>query len=351
MNNKVVNSWLCSSTHSVEYFLMSQNLLLDHSSTFRSITAASSLVVDNDSRNNHQQQHQQESEFHREKEFVPSPQLGQWSDEHDFKRLLTENENVFYPMRPQPASIKSTSFIGSSGSDLSEYDNSKFINELPAPKFHSTGGNHLSQASLPLSALSKHYPKFNDFIRTSGGHQNQAHPNNGPPSDIPPYVQREGPEQSFHYPSNHRTAHFDHPYPRPDIRVQPLNGNTLPASPEPKHSSHRSTDFSHSPKHPYTFDYGHAESSQPATKPSLEFYDLNEYEKFPPLEPPETHLHLREHHHHHLHHHGPRHGYGQDRHKCPLKGFQLLSTIQLSVLGAPGRRLWTFLPPPFHSVW
>lgn len=255
---------------------------------------------------------QRESEF-QGKEFVASPQLGQWSDEHDFKRLLTDNDNdnVFYTVRPQPASIKSTSFIGSSGGGTSvDYDKSKFINELPAPKFHSSHGKHMSQQQhSSLSGLNKHYPKFNDFIRTSGGSETT-----GPPIEIPHYVLRDGPEKPFSH--NHRTAHIEHntnPFqnwpedPRSDVRVQPLNG----IANEAKHSSHRSTNFIHSPQpdHPYTFDFGHDESLPPSSKPALEFYDLNEYEKFPHIEP-EKHLHAR-HHQHHLqqhHHHAPRHG-------------------------------------------
>lgn len=313
------NLW---TTRYLHHFLM-RSSFCSNSSTLK---ASSSVIVDN--------RDEREPEYHRGKEeFVPSPQLGHWSDEHDFKRLLTENDNVFYPIRappPQPASIKSTSFIGSisdSSPPSGGFDKSnKFLNDLPSPKFHSSsvaaGGNHLSSSSLPVSPQS--YPRFNDFVVQSQSNNVEG------PIDIPHYLQREV-EKPFRFPgNNHRTTQFDPPTTqwnlgnedhRSDVRVQPLlNANPNPAAGTPKHSSHRSTNFIHSSQpHPYTFDFGHDESAafskqqQNHGKPALEFYDLNvnEYEKFPTTEHHQHHIpppsiHPRP---HHLQHGGPlQHG-------------------------------------------
>lgn len=314
-------------SHPVHHFLMRMPFC-SNSNTIRSIKASSSVIADNRGEDGQQQR---EPEYHRGKEeFVPSQQMGHWSDEHDFKRLLTENDNVFYPIRspPQPASIKSTSFIGSTMSDSSGgFDKSnKFFNDLP--KFHSSsvvapGVNHVS-SSLPVSEHVQNYPRFNDFVVQS---QSNNGGGGGGPIDIPHYVQREV-EKPFRFPGhNHRTTQFDPPTTqwnvgneehRSDVRVQPLL-NANPASGTPKHSSHRSTNFIHSqPDHPYTFDFGHDESAASSSfskqeknhgKPALEFYDLNEYEKFPTTEhqlhhlpPPSNHYHR----HHHLQHGGLR---------------------------------------------
>lgn len=285
----------------------------------KSITAPSSV---NDPRHNsHHYYPQQPASVHREtgafqleKEFLPSPQLGPWTreEQHDYKRLLPpgHDDNAFYPVRPQAASIKSTSFVGADGS----YDKSKkFIN---SNEFHSLGaaGNHLSHSE---SQLNKLYPKFNDFSPGENGM-------GGPPMEIPHYVPRE--EHHFH---NTRPVQqlsqsvsvqaMNTPTSvladvgRPEIRVQPLQGGVSSSTAFLGGVNNKHTSFIHSAAtppdhhhHPYTFDFGHGESAALA-KPALELYDLNEYERYPPLEihHHEKHIKFRE---AHPMVHGPRSG-------------------------------------------
>lgn len=269
----------------------------------------------------------------REKEFVPSPQLGQWSDEHDFKRILTANDNFFYPVRPQPqqhqqqqqqqhhqqqqqlqlqrpqtASLKSTQVVDNSNGGQTTRTGASFINGLPAPIFHSQSQpmdvNRPGKNALDIQSLNKNYPKFNEYVQSQ-----QSMPPDYPSylrAPAPPPLQQpqdQYPRMPFRFPEEvHRTANFGSSWnaiPHDDKLVK-LKANITVVPLQSRHTnSHREQQqtalYVLQSDHPYAFDFGPTagqeepppEYFQPPSGPQLpqptEYLSINELEKQHPM--------------------------------------------------------------------